>query len=138
MKAVLLIVRYVVLPLLVFVIVIHFLLEDIRLFLGAVILIGGFLGIGYFRSRRRFRRLGFRVLRVGRDTFRYEELFGDGQHRSVSIDGEMLADAPHVIHLPSPATWQTAVPDWARDRRDEIVQRIQQELGTTHFSYEEV
>ncbi len=133
-KAALLIVRYVVLPLLVFGIVIHFLLEDIRLFLGAVILIGGFLGIGYFRSRSRFRRLGFRVIHYGRDSVRYDELCG-GQFRSIEFGGEMEGDSPHIIYLPSAAIWRDTAPEWAHDRRDEIIARLKSEFREPNYEY---
>ncbi|MEQ1851048.1 MAG: hypothetical protein ABMA01_05580 [Chthoniobacteraceae bacterium] len=111
MKSAFLILRYGILPLIAVVVVFHFLWEDIRLFLGVVILCGGYLGFSYISLRSRFRRLGFRVVRSSRDTYRYEELFGDRQHRSLDINGEMLVGAPHVIYLPSPSTWQATVLD---------------------------
>ncbi len=42
--------------------------------------------------------------------------------------------AHHVIYLPGPAHWR-AYPDWARDRRDEIVGRIRSEFHAPDYEY---
>lgn len=41
---------------------------------------------------------------------------------------------PTVIHIPSPERWRSEVPDWARDRRDEILGRIKEK--TVHMKPE--
>ena len=127
--------RYGVIPLVIVVGILALMWSDTRIFLGVIILAISYLGFCYIRMRMRLRRLGFRVIHHGRDSIRYDELCG-GQLRSIEFGGEMLIGAPHVVYLPPPSTWPHTVPEWARDRRDEIVRRIQQELGTTKYSYE--
>lgn len=65
----------------------------------------------------------------GKDLLYYEE-WGDGQWRRLVIDGELLAarDPHHLVFLPSETDWQR-LPDWARGRRAEILQRVRQGLG---------
>jgi hypothetical protein len=58
--------------------------------------------------------------------------------RHLTIDGEMLTGAPHVVYLPDQEAWEKSMPAWARLRRDEIVQRIRQALGTKSYQFEEL
>lgn len=90
----------------------------------------------YFRDRGRFRRLGFRVVRTGRDSYKYEEL-GDDEIRSLPIDGEMRIGAPSVLWIPVDSTWNRLVPPWAVGRRDEIVARIRSELSSKRVEIED-
>src|SRR5687767_14585962 len=99
-------------------VVVHFLLEDIRVFLGAVILTAMLvvlaLIVGKAKNKRDVER-GWRVGHVGRDAMYYEEL-RDGTWQRIEIDGEMLVGtAHHVIYFGS-----LKFPEWARQRRDEI------------------
>jgi len=41
---------------------------------------------------------------------------------------------PSVIHIPSPDRWHAEIPGWARDRRDEILQRVKEK--TSHMNRE--
>ena len=58
-----------------------------------------------------------------------------GGIRSLIIEGELMAKGPRVIYLPRPEKWRQKVPDWARDRREEILDRVRKELGGKHFRY---
>jgi hypothetical protein len=51
------------------------------------------------------------------------------------IWGELMAKGPRVIYIPSSDEWQHKMPDWARYRREEILNRVRQELGSKRFRY---
>jgi hypothetical protein len=77
---------------------------------------------------------GWRVGHQGRDQMYYEELH-DGVWRRIDIDGEMLmGPARHVISFASPGRWQE-FPEWARDRRAEIIGRITSEFRPPDYEY---
>lgn len=42
---------------------------------------------------------------------------------------------PATVYVPSKLDWQNQVPDWATERRQEIMQRIIKELGSKDFTY---
>lgn len=66
----------------------------------------------------------WRVGHVGRDQIFYEEARLGGWER-IEISGEMLMGrAHHVIYFPSPGEWRERYPEWARDRREEIIARV--------------
>ena len=81
------------------------------------------------------RKRGWHVARLGRDQMCYEEFIG-GKTRRIMIDGEMLVGRPrHVIYFASPDEWRKKYPDWARDRRDEIIARIKSEFRESDYEY---
>ena len=128
------IVRYLVIPMILLCVVVHFLLEDIRFFLGAVILTTMLvvlaLIVGKGKSKRDLER-GWRVGHVGRDAMYYEEL-RDGTWERIAIDGEMLVGkAHHVLYFGS-----LKLPEWARHRRDEIIARIKSEFHPPQYEYD--
>src|SRR6267143_3931481 len=90
-----------------------------------------------FRRRRRFRRLGFRVVATGRDSYVYEEVV-DGDIRSISIYGELRSGRPRIIWIPVAAKWDRVMPSWAVGRRDEIFARVRSELGARRLDVEYV
>lgn len=74
-----------------------------------------------------FFRSGYRVRWVAGQAFLYEEFGPDGMLRRLSFERKPLADGyapPCLISLPTAEQWSSAVPGWARDRRDEIVSRL--------------
>jgi len=81
--------------------------------------------------------LGARTWRVGhygRDHLYYEE-WNEGAWRRIEIGGEMLIGRPHhVVYVPSPEKW-LAYPNWARHRRDEILERLRSELAPPDYEY---
>jgi hypothetical protein len=79
---------------------------------------------------------GWRVGHRGRDVMFYEELHG-GTWQRLDIDGEMLTGrAHHVIYFASAETWQR-YPEWARQRRDEIIARIKSRFREPDYEYQE-
>ena len=89
------------------------------------------------RRNRRELQSGWRFRRVGRDQFRYEE-FRDGKWQSIMIGGEMLMGKPrHVIYMPTDEEWGL-FPDWARDRRGEIIARIKTVYPEPKYAYTNV
>jgi hypothetical protein len=83
-----------------------------------------------WRRNRRLRRRGWRVGHQGRDSLYYDEL-RDGRWRRIEIGGEMELQT-HVIYLRS-----LQLPDWAADRRVEIISRIKEDLRPPAYEYSE-
>lgn len=84
--------------------------------------------------RRRARERGWRVGHRGRDSMYYEERH-DGEWRRIDISGEMLTGrAHHVIYFASADEWRQ-YPEWARDRRDEIIARIKSDFHEPDYEY---
>lgn len=64
----------------------------------------------------------------------YEEL-RDGVWERLDVDGEMLTGrAHHVIYFATPESW-LRYPQWARERRDEIIARITREFREPDYEY---
>ena len=77
----------------------------------------------------------WRVGHRGRDGMYYEE-FHEGVWQRIDVDGEMLMGrAHHVIYFASTEQWQR-YPDWARERRDEIIARIKCGFREPDYEYE--
>jgi hypothetical protein len=78
------------------------------------------------------RKRGWRVGHVGRDTMYYEE-FRERAWQRMEIDGEMLiGKAHHVIYFAS-----LQFPEWASERRDEIVGRIKSKFHPPEYEYDD-
>lgn len=76
----------------------------------------------------------WRVGHVGRDMMYYEE-WVDGKWERLSLDGEMLTGrAHHVIYFASKASW-ARYPEWARDRREEIIRRVMNDFREPDYEY---
>lgn len=76
----------------------------------------------------------WRVGHIGRDRMYYDEN-RSGNWSRIEIDGEMLTGrAHHVIYFASPSQWAT-YPEWARDRREEIIARIKSEFRPPDYEY---
>jgi hypothetical protein len=107
------------------------------LILGTTVLFLGLaVGVMSLRAQARFRRMGFRVYPTGRQGLTYEEVDGRGGRRQLQLGGELLVGTPSVVYVPNANAWAHRVPDWARDRRDEIVARAMSEFGA-QFTFEE-
>lgn len=80
------------------------------------------------------RARGWRVGHQGRDRMYYDE-WRDGRWQRLDIDGEMLmGEAHHAVYLAAPDRWRH-YPEWARDRRDEIVARIRSAFTAPAYEY---
>lgn len=78
---------------------------------------------------------GWRVGHRGRDLMFYEEKVA-GVWQRLEIDGEMLTGrAHHVIYFASPEVWR-GYPEWARERRDEIVARVKSVFREPDYEYQ--
>ena len=76
----------------------------------------------------------WRLGHQGRDRMYYEE-WRDGAWQRLDIEGEMLmGEAHHAVYLAAPDRWQH-YPDWARERREEIVARIRSEFREPEYVY---
>jgi ribose 5-phosphate isomerase B len=53
---------------------------------------------------------------------------------SIEFQADPGLKTPTVIHVPSPERWDSEIPDWARNRRDEILGRIKEK--TMHMKAE--
>ncbi len=85
-------------------------------------------------NRMTFPSRTWRVGHRGRDMMYYEEQIG-GTWERIDIDGEMLMGrAHHVIYFKSPEDWKR-YPEWARDRRAEIIARIKSEFREPDYEY---
>ena len=54
--------------------------------------------------------------------WRYVAYFEGEQSLSLSI--EPMVNTPDWVYVPDEASWQQSAPDWAKDRRDEILARL--------------
>jgi hypothetical protein len=98
-------------------------LVDGLLLAGAAI----FLLRWYWRTTARKRALtrhGFHAGRRVGSHWAYEELH-DGRVVSIELPLEYVGRGGYDIHVPSERDWLANMPAWARDRRDEIIERLQ-------------
>ena len=93
--------------------------------------------VARWRRRRRERKRGWRVGHEGRDSMYYEEADSGGVWRRLELGGEMIVvgKAHHAIYLPGEGKWRRESPDWAKERREEIVERIRGELRPPGYLY---
>jgi len=80
------------------------------------------------------RQHGFWVTRQGRDAIEYQEL-RDGRVERLTIGGEMMVGAPHLVYIPTEEEWRQTMPLWAHGRRDEIIANVKRKLGTKRYEY---
>lgn len=101
-----------------------------------------FCAVAILRFRINYRthmnRKGYWVGHEGRDEIYYEEKYRDAVRRMI-IPGEMLVGGPihRVIYVPNDAEWREKMPEWARGRKAEIMDRIKTFLGQEHYEYDE-
>ena len=69
--------------------------------------------------------VGFRVIRYTEPT---------GQ---IQLGWEYFLDEPPVAYVPTARRWRATMPEWARDRRDEVFPVIQRETRQMNFVWEE-
>ena len=130
------ILRYIVVPLVIFWIACYFFWETAKRYpawvIGAVSLWIIVVLIRMRRQKKRDVQRGWRVGHVGRDSMYYEEL-RDGAWRRIAIEGELLdGKAHHVIYFRS-----LNFPDWASGRSEEIIGRIKSEFHPPQYEYDE-
>jgi hypothetical protein len=75
------------------------------------------------RKRELIRRGFFTGMRVGTNWV-YQELHA-GEVVSLELPLEYVGRGEYDIHVPGEGDWLAAMPDWAKSRRAEIVERLQ-------------
>jgi hypothetical protein len=112
--------------------------------LGPLVTIGSCLtavacviAVRWWLAGRKWRRTGYRTRPSGREAWVYEEIDAAGNVRELKLTGELLVGAPSAVYLPSSTEWRDSMPEWARDRRTEIVGRIAGSLSQAGWTYED-
>jgi hypothetical protein len=97
-----------------------------------------FLPIGWFlyfvRRSYWLRVRGYWVTRQGRDAIEYQEL-REGRVERLTIGGEMMVGAPHLVYVPTEQEWLQTMPEWSQGRREEIIANVRNKLGTKRYEY---
>jgi len=55
----------------------------------------------------------------------------------IELAWEPLEGKPPVAYVPSPRRWRAEMPDWARDRREEIFAEIKDQTTFMNFTWQE-
>jgi len=55
----------------------------------------------------------------------------------IELGWEPITDKPPVAYVPSPRRWRAVMPDWAADRRDEILPEIKRQTEHMEFTWKE-
>lgn len=105
------------------------------IFVCLLVVAGILLEVSKRRGEAHYRAKGYRVDHEGRDNIFYEERVGD-KSRRLTIEGEMLVPG-HAVYVPDDKEWRERMPEWARDRKAEIIARIKEELGTRDHEFVE-
>jgi hypothetical protein len=105
-------------------------------------------------NRLESKRGGFGVIRISPGQYVYEEKMPDRRFEEPPVWRDFLwsfgmgwprpsesnrqlqfrcttVGLHHTVHLPGPEDWEHSVPDWAKDRRDDIVRRVYESLSET-------
>jgi hypothetical protein len=85
------------------------------------------------RLRAKFRRLGWEAMPNGRDSILYREN-SNGYDRCFELSGELLATG-RIVYVPTSSEWNSEVPEWAADRRDEILGRIRESFRGRDYDF---
>ena len=92
----------------------------------------------YWRTTARNRALLRRGFHAGRRVgahWAYEELH-DGVVVTLELPLEYVGRGGYEIHIPSEHDWRTGMPPWARERRGEIVERLQQVFKRSQIHFD--
>jgi hypothetical protein len=118
---------------------------------GLIVGLGAVVAIGIVRERLRSRERGYQVRRLDRGRYVYEEESEEGPFQQRPVWQEVLASfgltrprteqatrhiafqierigTTRTIRLPDQAKWDEQAPSWARGRRAEIIERINESL----------
>lgn len=104
-----LILRYVILPLVVFTVAITYLVRHPKIGLPVGGLLVAWIALSIVRRRLDFNRRGYQVRKEGRDQFMYEEVGADGKLLQLFLDGQMMLKGRYEIYLPSAVAWNQSV-----------------------------
>ena len=90
--------------------------------------------IKHLRSIARLHKHGYRLVTREPGCFDYEELAA-GQARRFIFESDIMTKGPYRIYMSNPDHWRQRVPEWAKDRREEIVGRVREEYKTKDVAY---
>jgi hypothetical protein len=76
------------------------------------------------KRKRDLLKRGFHVGRRIGTHWVYEEL-RNGEVASIELPLDYSGRGEYDVHVPSERDWSANMPDWARGRRDEVVERLQ-------------
>jgi hypothetical protein len=103
--------------------------------LGVVALLAAINFVQLLRYRWFLKRSGWNVRLSGLHALSYCEVV-DSKAEEVVIDGELLVGKPHhVLYIYGASEWDRRYPEWARGRRDEILQRIRSKCPDSGYSF---
>jgi len=113
--------------------------QNFRLGLVLLAIIGLLIFRAVFGERRRRQRQGYwveyfssGVLRVDEDDFAVVYHEGDKSHWFYGKTSR--PPAPDILSVPSEAAWQAEMPEWMREKRGIIIERIEQEVNRTQMT----
>lgn len=92
----------------------------------------------YWRSTTRQRALSGQGFHTGRRVgshWAYEELH-DGEIVALQLTLEYVGRGGYDIHIPSEHDWRANMPPWARERRDQIVERLQRVFKRSQIHFD--
>jgi hypothetical protein len=100
---------------------------------GTIILLRWYLGTT--ARKRALLRRGFHAGRRVGSHWEYEELH-DGEIVALELQLEYVGRGGYDIHIPSEHDWVANMPPWARERREEIVGRLQQVFKRSQIHFD--
>jgi hypothetical protein len=92
----------------------------------------------YWRTTARQRALARRGFHAGQRVgahWAYEELH-DGVVVTLELPLEYVGRGAYDLHIPSEHDWRANMPAWARERRSEIVERLQQVFKRSQIHFD--
>ena len=95
--------------------------------IGVAVGLGGLVSFWLICEHIEFLRRGFRVRWVKDEHWLYEERAPTGEARLLPCERVTTGDgypAPCDVHIASAFAWNSRMPSWARNRREEILRRI--------------
>jgi len=78
-----------------------------------------------------FKKNGYEVV----PEFKWVEYSENG--KTIHIDVEPGVGVPSLVNLPGSERWQKEMPDWAKNRREEIIERIKAKCDHLDWEWKE-
>lgn len=103
--------------------------------IGVIVGLGGLVSFWLISDHIEFFRRGFRMRWVKEGQWLYEERASTGEARLLPCERVTTGDgypAPCEVRITSASAWNSRMPSWARNRRQEILQRIALCFGAEH------
>ena len=84
-----------------------------------------------------FQKKGWRAESNGPDEIIYREIAIDDERELIIASEVTRIGSPILVYIPSDEDWKQ-MPQWALNRREEIISRIRQDLGSTNYKFTEM